>query len=53
MVFRGNNCVFLTMVFRRNYNEGRWVVCSTLLVCPVFLAGGLTYYFGQPGTLLG
>jgi hypothetical protein len=30
---------------RRNYNEGRWVLCSTLLIIPVFAAAGLVYYF--------
>jgi hypothetical protein len=30
---------------RRNYNEGRWVLCSTLLIIPVFCAAGLVYYF--------
>jgi hypothetical protein len=30
---------------RRNYNEGRWVLCSTLLIIPVFAAAALVYYF--------
>jgi hypothetical protein len=30
---------------RRNYNEGRWVLCATLLTVPVFITAGLVYYF--------
>lgn len=34
-------------VFRikRNYNEGRWVLCATSLIIPIFLAWGLVYYY--------
>jgi len=33
---------------KRNYNEGRWVLCTTLILIPIFLVWALIFYFGGP-----
>ena len=32
---------------KRNYNEGRWVLCATSLIIPIFIAWGLVYYYAS------